>query len=136
MKEAEQKKLWEDKSTELLSSLKTKGKAKEYAQVLDEFVEKSPPGWSDRDVVTISCLVRVIVRDVAVIAEKRGVKLQRGLDSVLREGIDKFRSTLNHSKWFTNGGKLVFKNGGDAKQLFVDLVSVLEPTWAEMLRRL
>lgn len=114
---------WDSEVKRLFALLKEHGKAKEYAKDIDEFLRTSKDK-EDAKTIAISGGVRIILRDIAVIMEKRNIKLQRGMDAVLKEAGDKWKSVVRNST------EMKLKES-DAIPLLVSLSAVLEPEFGE-----
>lgn len=122
------KEKWDSEVKRLFDVITTHSKAKEYAKDIDEFLRTSTVDKEDARTIAISGGVRIILRDIAIIMEKRNIKLQRGMDAVLKEAGDKWKSVIRNSTEM----KL---QESDAIPLLVSLSSEFEPGFGKALAK-
>jgi hypothetical protein len=119
---------WDLEVQRLFAPLKGHTKAKEYAKDIDEFLRTSTIDKEDARTIAVAGGVRIILRDIAVIMEKRNIKLQRGMDAILKEAGDKWKSVVRNSTEM----KL---QESDAIPLLVNMSAALAPEFGKALAR-
>jgi len=119
---------WDSEVKRLFVPLKGHTKAKEYAKDIDEFLRTSTVDKEDARTIAVSGGVRIILRDIAVIMEKRHIKLQRGMDAILKEAGDKWKCVVRNSTEM----KL---QESDAIPLLVSMSAALGPEFGKALAR-
>jgi hypothetical protein len=119
---------WDAEVKRLFDVITTHSKAKEYAKAIDEFLRTSQVNKEIARTIAIGGGVRIILRDIAVLMEKRNIKLQRGMDSILKEVGDKWKSVIRNS---TEMGL----RESDAIPLLVSMSGAISPEFGKALKQ-
>jgi len=117
---------WELETTRLGVALKERSKAKEYAKEIDGFLRTSKVNPCDARVIAISGGVKMILRDIGNLMEARHITLQRGMDAIIREAGDKWKSVVRNSTELK-----VLES--DALLLLVGTCGVIHPELGKMM---